>query len=76
MKKSRLKLLAATLALGASLIFGGCGGSATVERPKDEIVYANFRDTRDLNPHLFAGEMYAQKLLYDTLITGCVKSFV
>ena len=69
MKKSRLKLLAATLALGASLIFGGCGGSATVERPKDEIVYANFRDTRDLNPHLFAGEMYAQKLLYDTLIT-------
>ena len=68
MKKSRLKLLAATLALGASLIFGGCG-SDTAERPKDEIVYVNFRDTRDLNPHLFAGEMYAQKLLYDTLVT-------
>lgn len=38
-------------------------------KDKDEIVYVNFRDTRDLNPHLFAGEMYAQKLLYDTLIT-------
>ena len=61
--------MAATLALGASLIVGGCGGSNTAERPKDEIVYVNFRDTRDLNPHLFAGEMYAQKLLYDTLIT-------
>lgn len=61
--------MAARLALGASLIVGGCGGSNTAERPKDEIVYVNFRDTRDLNPHLFAGEMYAQKLLYDTLIT-------
>lgn len=69
MKKSAWKVLAATLALGASLIVGGCGGSNTAERPKDEIVYVNFRDTRDLNPHLFAGEMYAQKLLYDTLIT-------
>ena len=69
MKKSAWKVLAATLALGASLIVSGCGGSNTAERPKDEIVYVNFRDTRDLNPHLFAGEMYAQKLLYDTLIT-------
>lgn len=69
MKKSAWKVLAVTLALGASLIVGGCGGSNTAERPKDEIVYVNFRDTRDLNPHLFAGEMYAQKLLYDTLIT-------
>lgn len=69
MKKSAWKVLAATLALGTSLIVGGCGGSNTAERPKDEIVYVNFRDTRDLNPHLFAGEMYAQKLLYDTLIT-------
>ena len=69
MKKHRLKLLAAALALGASLIVGGCGASDTAERAKDEIVYVNFRDTRDLNPHLFAGEMYAQKLLYDTLVT-------
>lgn len=28
----------------------------------------NFRDIRDLNPHLYAGEMYAQSMIYDRLI--------
>jgi nickel transport system substrate-binding protein len=35
---------------------------------KDELVFVNYRDIRDLNPHLYAGEMYAQEMLYDTLI--------
>ena len=29
----------------------------------------NYRDIRDLNPHLYAGEMYAQSILYDTLVS-------
>jgi nickel transport system substrate-binding protein len=33
-----------------------------------ELVFVNFRDIRDLNPHLYAGEMYAQGILYDRLI--------
>lgn len=28
----------------------------------------NYRDIRDLNPHLYAGEMYAQTMIYDRLI--------
>lgn len=36
--------------------------------PKDELVFVNFRDIRDLNPHLYAGEMYAQEMLYETLV--------
>lgn len=36
---------------------------------KDELVFVNYRDIRDLNPHLYAGEMYAQEMLYDTLVT-------
>lgn len=28
----------------------------------------NYRDIRDLNPHLYAGEMYAQEMLYETLV--------
>lgn len=36
--------------------------------PKTELVYVNFRDIRDLNPHLYAGEMYAQEMLYETLV--------
>lgn len=38
-----------------------------VEYP-DELVFVNFRDIRDLNPHLYAGEMYAQGILYETLV--------
>lgn len=36
---------------------------------KEELVFVNFRDIRDLNPHLYAGEMYAQEMLYETLVT-------
>lgn len=34
----------------------------------DELVFVNFRDIRDLNPHLYAGEMYAQSILYEPLV--------
>ena len=27
---------------------------------RDELIFVNYRDIRDLNPHLYAGEMYAQ----------------
>ncbi len=59
-------LMAAMCALGA-----GCGSdtdSATAGHPKDELVFVNYRDIRDLNPHLYAGEMYAQEMLYETLV--------
>lgn len=36
---------------------------------RDELIFANYRDIRDLNPHLYAGEMYAQSILYDTLVS-------
>ena len=35
---------------------------------KAELVFVNYRDIRDLNPHLYAGEMYAQEMLYETLV--------
>jgi nickel transport system substrate-binding protein len=43
--------------------------SVQSQEVKDELVYVNFRDIRDLNPHLYAGEMYAQEILYETLIS-------
>ncbi len=33
-----------------------------------ELVFVNFRDIRDLNPHLYAGEMYAQSIIYEPLV--------
>ena len=63
-------------------VLAGCGGnasnstegtkseqSASAESTKDELVFVNYRDIRDLNPHLYAGEMYAQSILYDTLVS-------
>ena len=44
------------------------GASASEAGGKKELVFVNFRDIRDLNPHLYAGEMYAQGILYDRLL--------
>lgn len=38
------------------------------EGAREELVFVNYRDIRDLNPHLYAGEMYAQEMLYETLV--------
>lgn len=59
-------------------VISGCGNgfdnasSATTQGAngeKRELVFVNYRDIRDLNPHLYAGEMYAQSILYDTLVS-------
>lgn len=33
-----------------------------------EVTIANFRDVRDLNPHLYAGAMFAQAMIFDGLV--------
>lgn len=45
-------------------------GSSAASSPgvKEDLVFVNYRDIRDLNPHLYAGEMYAQEMLYETLV--------
>ena len=63
--------------LGCITAFGvlsGCGqgvetSSTSSENTNNELVFVNYRDIRDLNPHLYAGEMYAQSMLYDTLVS-------
>ena len=43
--------------------------AAASREVRDELIFVNYRDIRDLNPHLYAGEMYAQSILYDTLVS-------
>lgn len=43
---------------------------------RDELIFVNYRDIRDLNPHLYAGEMYAQSILYDTLVSITANGYV
>ncbi|MBS6999825.1 MAG: nickel ABC transporter substrate-binding protein [Clostridiaceae bacterium] len=47
---------------------GAAASEAGASEGKEELVFVNYRDIRDLNPHLYAGEMYAQEMLYETLV--------
>lgn len=72
----KLVIAAAIVLVAAGAFFMTRGGNETAETtaanapsaPREELIFANFRDIRDLNPHLYAGEMYAQTILYDTLV--------
>lgn len=66
------KIIALTLSVVTTgMVFVGCGNKnseSTKNERTNELVFVNYRDVRDLNPHLYAGEMYAQNILYDGLI--------
>lgn len=47
---------------------GSRADSSDASQGTDELVFVNFRDIRDLNPHLYAGEMYAQSIIYEPLV--------
>ncbi len=36
----------------------------------DELVFASTKDIRDINPHLYAGEMSAQNLVFESLVVN------
>lgn len=57
-------------ACGAETVSSNASASEAVSgKVRDELIFVNYRDIRDLNPHLYAGEMYAQSILYDTLVS-------
>lgn len=70
MKKQKKKvafLLVAMIIL--SIVFLGCGADIPiVNRSEKELIFTNYRDIRDLNPHLYNGEIYAQNMLYESLV--------
>lgn len=49
--------------------------TADASGAREELVFVNYRDIRDLNPHLYAGEMYAQEMLYETLVNITEKGY-
>ncbi|MBM7871368.1 nickel transport system substrate-binding protein [Clostridium pascui] len=60
------------LALTSVMCFAvGCSNSAKKsedKKNKDEIVYASTKDIRDINPHLYSGEMAAQNMMFESLV--------
>lgn len=75
-KKSIVLFLICILVLE---VLTGCtsnkNSKTSVETKKEELIFVNFRDIRDLNPHLYAGEMYAQEMLYESLVTITEKGY-
>ena len=73
MRKSRMKKNRSfkflVMMIGILMFVMSCGGNVRKNASKDEIVAANFRDIRDLNPHNYAGELYAQNILYEGLVS-------
>ncbi|WP_404822634.1 nickel ABC transporter substrate-binding protein [Paenibacillus gallinarum] len=69
MKKLQISM---TLLLGLLMVFvTGCQGgndASTEDRSRDEIVYASTKDIRDINPHLYSGEMSAQNMVFESLV--------
>lgn len=85
MNKKRFSILLIAVVLCITF-FGGCasqGGqsssSGSENQIREELVFVNYRDIRDLNPHLYGGEMYAQEMLFESLVNitangyeGCI----
>lgn len=69
-------ILCLTVILLGIITLVGCGRNQGLEsKNNNELVFANFRDLRDLNPHLYGGEMFAQGMLFETLITLTEEGF-
>ena len=64
------KLLVTTMSAILCMSVVGCGSSnkTTGAEEKDEIVYASTKDIRDINPHLYSGEMAAQNMVFESLV--------
>lgn len=73
MFKKRWKLLGVLLTALLLTVLGGCSSSDKTATEKKELVFANFRDIRDLNPHLYGGEMWAQNMIYESLVMNTEK---
>ncbi|WP_246169875.1 nickel ABC transporter substrate-binding protein [Alkalibaculum sporogenes] len=65
MKKIMISVLA--VAMLFSVLVGCTSQGNNEESTKDQINYASTKDIRDINPHLYSGEMAAQNMVFEGL---------
>ncbi|WP_442048879.1 staphylopine-dependent metal ABC transporter substrate-binding lipoprotein [Paenibacillus sp. 2TAB19] len=78
--KKRNKTRFMLLFIVSIILLAGCsqskteeaGGSADIEEAT-ELVYASSKDINDMNPHLYAGSMPAQGMVYESLVENTVE---
>ncbi|WP_024953807.1 nickel ABC transporter substrate-binding protein [Sulfurospirillum arcachonense] len=52
-----------------TLVFMGCESKPVSQKEnKKELVYASTKDIRNINPHLYGGEMAAQNMVFESLV--------
>ncbi|WP_110954924.1 nickel ABC transporter substrate-binding protein [Anaerosinus massiliensis] len=64
-KLQRWLFILSIFCLSVSLV--GCGENKT-QQIKKELVYASTKDIRDINPHLYGGEIAAQAMVFEPLV--------
>lgn len=71
MKKVKIQMI---LLLCLLMFFvAGCKETSEQEskaHTRNEIVYASTKDIRDINPHLYSGEMAAQNMVFESLVVN------
>ena len=64
------KLFVVVIAL---LGLAGCSREeppSKAEAPRTELAYASTKDIRNINPHLYSGEMAAQNMVFEPLVVN------
>lgn len=58
------------LAAAGALVLSGCGesGAPADVQKKTVLEYASMKDIRNINPHLYLGEMAAQAMVFEPLV--------
>lgn len=66
---NRVKSLFFVCLASLGLLFAGCDSKPKNEfKDKKELVYASTKDIRNINPHLYGGEMSAQSMVFEPLV--------
>lgn len=69
------KLLALFLSIMLCFILAGCSKNMNFDskNKKNQLVYASTKDIRNINPHLYGGEMAAQNMVFEPLVINTEK---
>lgn len=69
MRKLIQMMLGAVFVFSSALFMAGCESqSHSNVSDKKELVYASTKDIRNINPHLYGGEMSAQNMVFESLV--------